>query len=88
MSTETIQNEIKRRVDRVLIEEFEVDPEAIKPDAAIIGNLGLDSLDIVDLVICIEKEFDARMEDEHVRAMSTIGDVYAYIETHWQEHVM
>lgn len=87
MHTDDFHDQIKRRVDHVLTVDFEVNASAIRPEATIVGDLGLDSLDIVDLVVCIEKEFDARMEEEHVRSMRTLGDVYAYIESHWQEHV-
>ncbi|MDR0466640.1 MAG: phosphopantetheine-binding protein [Deltaproteobacteria bacterium] len=67
-------------VNAALIEEFELDPEKVSPDAHIRDDLGLDSLDIVDMVIVLEKAFHFKLHDkEPLTKIRTLGDVYAFI---------
>jgi acyl carrier protein len=67
-------------VNAALIEEFELDPERISPQAHIRDDLGLDSLDIVDMVIVLEKAFHFKLlNKEPLTKIQTLGDVYAFI---------
>ena len=72
------------RVCKVLVDEFELDESALNPDANLYEDLGLDSLDSVDLVVALEKEFGfkvVRSEDEpRIRAIRTVGDVCDFVQ--------
>lgn len=72
--------EIIERIDRSIAEEFEIDPEGMKPGKTLFQDLGLDSLDIVDLVIVLEKAFGFKIrEEEGIRNIRTLGDVHAFV---------
>lgn len=68
-------------LDRILVEQFELDPAAITPEARLREDLDLDSLDAADMLVLIEKKFGIRMDDTVVRTFRTVGDVYAYVRT-------
>ena len=76
------REEIMATANRVFAESFEIEPERLVPEANIFLDLGLDSLDMVDLVVALQKRFAVQVrDDERVRAIRTLGDVYAFIET-------
>ena len=59
---------------------FEIEPEKLKPEARIFEDLGLDSLDIVELVVGLQKKFGVRIRDnEKLREIRTLGDVYKFM---------
>ena len=71
---------IAETVNAALIEEFELDPERISPEAHIRDDLGLDSLDIVDMVIVLEKAFRFKLHNkEPLAKIQTLGEIYAFI---------
>ena len=73
-------DEIAKIVNNALIEEFELDRENISPGAHIRDDLGLDSLDIVDMVIVLEKTFNFKLQNkEPLAKIQTLGDIYAFI---------
>lgn len=81
-----IQNEIIDTVNTALAEEFELDAEAMQPEAHLFNDLGLDSLDAVDMVIVLEKAFGCKLRDEQaIREIRTLGDLYAFIEAKRKE---
>ena len=63
-----------------LVGEFELDPAQIKPEARMKEDLGLDSLDAVDLIVALEKEFQVRIPEDMARQMRTVGDIHAYLQ--------
>jgi acyl carrier protein len=72
--------ELIKAVNEVFIDSFEIPPESVKPDAQIFGDLGLDSLDVVDLVAAIQKRFGVQVrDDERVRSIRTMQDLYNYL---------
>ena len=72
--------EIKNKVNQIFIEEFEISQEKIVPEAEIFTTLGLDSLDIVDLVVALEKIFDVKIKSrESLQQIRTVGDIYQFI---------
>jgi acyl carrier protein len=72
--------EIVERIDRSIAEEFEIDPEDMKPEKTLFQELGLDSLDIVDLVIVLETAFRFKIrEEEGIRKIRTLGDIHAFV---------
>jgi acyl carrier protein len=67
-------------IDRSIADEFELDRSVMTPDKALFADLGLDSLDIVDLVIVLEGAFKFKIRDEEgVRGIRTLGDIHAFI---------
>jgi acyl carrier protein len=68
-----------RTVDDILATEFEVERGRITPNARLREDLGLDSLDAVDLVVALEKACGRRVPEETVKTLNTVGDVYAYV---------
>ena len=81
------RDEIIATVNRILVEEFELDPEKIRPEAHIIDDLELDSLDAVDLVAALETSFGGRIEEGKARSVRKIGDVYALVEETFARHL-
>ena len=72
--------EIKRRVDEVFIEAFEIEPARLIPEVQIFEDLGIDSLDVVDLVVALQKKFGIQIrDDDRVRQIRTLGDIYNFI---------
>ena len=84
MKTLMSRDEIAARVKKILIDLFELSEAELNDDASIYEELGLDSLDSVDLVVALEKEFDFKVvrnvDEEKIRSMRLIKDVYAFIE--------
>ena len=63
-------------INEIMVEEFECDVEDLTPDAMIGEDLGLDSLDGVDLVVALEKALQCRLSEDEVRGIRTLGDIY------------
>jgi acyl carrier protein len=72
--------EIIETVNEFLIDEFEIEESALGPDAHLIDDLGIESLDFVDIVVTIEKEFGFKVKREEITDVRTLNDLYAYIE--------
>lgn len=72
---------ILAELDRMFVEQFEVDPEAVVPEARLKEDLDLDSLDAADMLIAIERRFDVRLEDEVARSFKTVGDIHRYVRS-------
>lgn len=74
------EQEIIEITNKVFEESFEIEKERLKRDANIITDLGLDSLDIVDLVVALQKSFGVNIRnEERVRNIRTLQDVYQFI---------
>lgn len=74
------EQEIIVIVNKVFEESFEIEKEKLKPEAHIFTDLGLDSLDIVDLVAALQKKFGVNIRnEERVRNIRTLQDVYQFI---------
>ena len=67
-------------VKEILSNELGVDSDTIEQDTDIIKDLGADSLDIVEMLMVIEQEYDVVIPDEVITSLKTVGDVAAYIE--------
>lgn len=73
-------SELVAAVNDMFADSFEIPREKLTPQAQIFGDLGLDSLDLVDLVAATQKKFGIQMrDDERVRAIRTLGDLYNYL---------
>ena len=74
------EQEVIELIDSNLAEEFELDRADMTPEANIYEDLGLDSLDTVDMVIVLEGAFDFKIrEEEAVRAIRTLGDIHRFV---------
>lgn len=74
------EQEVIELIDSNLAEEFELDREEMTPEANIYEDLGLDSLDTVDMVIVLEGAFNFKIrEEEAVRAIRTLGDIHRFV---------
>lgn len=72
------EKEIIEKINSFLVEEFEVDPEKITPDANLAEALELDSLDYIDLAVVIEYHFNFKVKPEDFKDMKTVQDFYNY----------
>lgn len=80
------KDDVIRKTNEVFEQSFEIAPERLKPEAHIFNDLGLDSLDIVDLVVALQKQFGVTIRDDaRVRDIRTLGDVYNFISMLGQE---
>ncbi|CAN5550556.1 N/A [soil metagenome] len=71
---------IEEKVKDIIVEQLGVNPEQVTPQASFIEDLGADSLDIVELVMAFEEEFNVEVPDEDAEKLQTVGDVNKYIE--------
>ena len=74
-------SEIEAKVKSIISDKLGVDEAEVKPEASFTGDLGADSLDVVDLVMSIEENFDVEIPDEDVEGIKTVGDIVKYIES-------
>lgn len=68
------------KIKKILAEQLDVDAEEMALDTNIAEDLGADSLDVVELLMSIEDEFDVEIPDEEIENLKTIGDVVEYIQ--------
>ncbi len=71
---------IFEKVKNIIVDQLDVDEDKVTMNANIQDDLGADSLDIVDLVMSFEDEFDMEIPDDQVENIKTVGDVVKYIE--------
>lgn len=71
---------VLEKVKAILSEQFDVEEDSITPDTNIAEDLGADSLDVVDLLMSIEDEFEIEIPDEEVDNIKTVGELVKYIE--------
>lgn len=72
-------NEIKDKIKGFLIDEMEIDPEKILPDARLKEDLGIDSLEVVDIIVLVEKEFGFKMKPEDFKELKTFDQFCQFI---------
>lgn len=73
-------SDILDRVKKIVVNELEVEADKITPEASFIDDLGADSLDLVELVMAFEEEFDIEIADEVQENIRTVGDAVTEIE--------
>ena len=66
----------------ILVEELQLDPDDIKPDAELVNDLGVNSIELADLIMLCEDRFGIEIEDEDIHKFVTINDVVTYLEAH------
>ena len=70
------------RVKNVIVDQLSVDAEEVTMEASFVDDLGADSLDVVELIIGLETEFDIEIPDEDAEKIGTVGDAVDYIKSH------
>lgn len=74
--------DITSRVKAIIVDKLGVDEAELTPEATFTNDLGADSLDTVELIMELEKEFDITIPDEQAEKIATVGDAIAYVEEH------
>ncbi|MEG0133532.1 MAG: acyl carrier protein [Clostridium sp.] len=69
------------KVKAKIAEQLSIDEDEITMEAGFVDDLGADSLDIVELIMALEEEFDIEIPDEDAEKITTVGDVVDYIKT-------
>lgn len=70
------------RVKNVIVDKLSVDADEVTLEASFVDDLGADSLDVVELIMGLETEFDIEIPDEDAEKISTVGDAVEYIKSH------
>ncbi len=73
---------VLEKVKMILADQLEVEEDSITADTDIQDDLGADSLDIVDLIMSLEDEFEIEVPDEDIEKLRTVGALVSYIESH------
>lgn len=74
-----MNQEIFEKVKKIVVEQLEVDPDTVTPEATFANDLGADSLDTVELVMALEEEFDVEIPDEAAEKIDTVQAAVDYI---------
>lgn len=67
------------RIKKIIVDQLGVDESKITENSSFVDDLGADSLDIVELIMAFEEEFDVEIPDEDAEKMKTIGDAIKYL---------
>ena len=78
MDTEEVFDKVKG----IIVEQLGVAEASVTMEASFIDDLGADSLDIVELIMALEEEFDMEIPEEEAEKITSVGDVVTYIEEH------
>lgn len=70
------------KLKKILADQFDVEEDKITLETNMVDDLGADSLDVVDLLMSVEDEFEIEIPDSDVENMKTVGDVVKYVEDH------
>lgn len=76
------KQEIIEKVNALLVDEFEMENSQLTPEATLKNDLEIDSLDFVDIVVLVDREFGFKPKAEELKNVKTLQDFYDYIETH------
>ena len=75
------REEVIKTVNRFLVEEIEIEEDLLKEEALLKEDLRIDSLDFVDIVVIVEKNFGFKIKPEEMKEVKTLGQFYDYIMT-------
>ncbi|MCD8391729.1 MAG: acyl carrier protein [Cloacibacillus porcorum] len=73
--------EVQSKLKETVMDRLNAEEDQIKPEASFVEDLGADSLDIVELIMGIEEEFDIEIPDEDAEKLTTVGEAMEYVKT-------
>ena len=73
-------SDVTEKVTKIIIDQLGVSAEEVKPEASFVEDLGADSLDLTELIMAMEEEFDVEIADEDAQKLLKVQDAIAYIE--------
>ena len=73
--------EVQSKLKEIVMDRLNAEEDQIKPEASFVEDLGADSLDIVELIMGIEEEFDIEIPDEDAEKLTTVGEAREYVKT-------
>ena len=79
MATQATKEQILTRVRQILVESFELEPDDVRPDAHLIDDLDLDSIDAIDLAVSLEEETGLDVSEDELREIQRVQDVVELI---------
>ena len=85
--TKMSSEEVFEKVKAIIVEQLGVAESAVTLEASFIDDLGADSLDIVELIMALEEEFDTEIPDGDAEKIVTVGDVVDYIKEHVEQQI-
>lgn len=71
---------IYEKIKNIIVEQFNIDEDSISMETSFRDDLNADSIDLVELIMTLEDEFDLEVEDDEVEDINTVGDAVNYIE--------
>lgn len=69
------------KLKEILVTELQIDEGSIEPDAELVNDLGINSIELADLVMLCEERFDVEFDEDELTKLVTVGDVVKYLET-------
>jgi acyl carrier protein len=78
--TQDTMNDVQERVTAIIVDILGVDEDKVVPEASFREDLGADSLDLVELIMEFEEQFEATITDDEAKSINTVGDAINYIE--------
>lgn len=75
------REEIVKKIDAFMVDEFELEAEQLQPEALLKEDLGIDSLDFVDIIVIIEKNFGFKVKAEDMANVKTLESFYDYVSS-------
>ncbi|MDO5483705.1 MAG: acyl carrier protein [Desulfovibrionaceae bacterium] len=77
-------SEVSEKVCKIIVDQLGVSAEEVKPEASFVEDLGADSLDLTELIMAMEEEFDIEIADDDAQSILKVKDAIAYIENKQQ----
>ena len=74
--------QVQEKIVSMMVEMFEVSPDAVTPQANLVDDLGLDSIDAIDMVVKLQELTGRRVNDAAIKKVRTVGDVIDLVEDH------
>jgi len=77
-------DDIFERMQRIIVEQLDIEKDQVTLNSSFVDDLGADSLDIVELVMAMEEEFDMQIPDEEAERIRTVGDAVKFVQEKMQ----
>ncbi|MCD5405491.1 MAG: acyl carrier protein [Desulfotomaculum sp.] len=77
-------DDIFERMQRIIVEQLDIEKDQVTLNSSFVDDLGADSLDIVELVMAMEEEFDMQIPDEEAERIRTVGDAVKFVQQKMQ----